>query len=263
MMADNIQDGLIILEKGKTIYANNRIAEITGYSFEELWAMDALATVAPESRENAIRQIHDIGEHPEKSGDIQMWIIRKDGERRFVYARISGVKHHDTFYNFIIFTDLTELESQCAKVGESEERFRMMADNIQDGIIIVENDKIVFSNRRFKDITGYSAEEVAKMDIHGALVLDDPVADAGIVPVTDKGMIEEIIRKVTPGSAPGEFRIWIRRKDGAHRYLQGKVTAAKHGDITSMYIITSDITDFAEREKSLRERINALQDLLH
>ena len=51
MMADNIQDGLIIMEKGKTIYANNRIAEITGYSNEEMWAMDPLAIIAPESRE--------------------------------------------------------------------------------------------------------------------------------------------------------------------------------------------------------------------
>ena len=53
MMADNIQDGLIILENGKTIYANNRIAEITGYSIKELWAMEPITIIAPESREKA------------------------------------------------------------------------------------------------------------------------------------------------------------------------------------------------------------------
>ena len=51
MMADNIQDGLIILENGKTIYANKRIAEITGYSIKELWAMKPIAIIAPEDRE--------------------------------------------------------------------------------------------------------------------------------------------------------------------------------------------------------------------
>ena len=30
-----------------------------------------------------------------------------------------------------------------------------------------------------------------------------------------------------------------------------------------IYITIADITDFAEREKALRERIDALQDLLH
>ena len=47
------------------------------------------------------------------------------------------------------------------------------------------------------------------------------------------------------------------------RYIHGKITAAEHGNITSYYITIADITDFAEREKALRERIDSLQDLLH
>jgi PAS domain S-box-containing protein len=265
MMADNIQDGLIIIENGKTIYANNRIAEITGYSLKELWAMEPITIIAPESREEAVQQFRTIKAHPDKPGHLPLWIIRKDGERRFVYARISGVRHHDSFLNFIIYTDITDLKIQEARVVESEERFRMMADNIQDGLFIIENDKIVFSNRRIKEITGYSTDEMAAMGIHGPLVTDDiqAITDSGIVPVTDRGRIEEIFRNVQPETPPGEFKIWIRRKDGMRRYIQGKITAAQHGNITSFYITISDITDFAEREKVLRERIDALQDLLH
>ncbi|MGB9177003.1 MAG: PAS domain-containing protein [Methanoregula sp.] len=266
MMADNIQDGLFIMENGKTIYANNRIAAITGYSFKELWAMEPFTIIAPESREEAVQQIRNIEAQPDKPGHFQMWIIRKDGEKRFVYARISGVRHHDSFLNFIIFTDITELKAQEARVRESEERFRMMADNIQDGLFIVENEKVVFSNRRIKEITGYSTGEIARKGLHGTLATDDvqALADSGIVPVTDRDRIEEIFRNVRPDSpGPGEFRIWIRRKDGVRRYIQGKITAAQRGDITSFFITISDITDFAERETALRERIDALQDLLH
>lgn len=266
MMADNIQDGLIILENGKTTYANNRIAEITGYSLEELWAIEPLTIIAPESREKAVQQIRDIETTPDKPSELQTWIIRKDEERRFVSARISGIRHHDTFYNFIIFTDMTELKTQEGRVIESEQRFRMMADNIQDGLFIVENDRIVFSNRRIKEITGYSFEEIAAMGFHGTLVTDNvqAIADSRIVPVTDKERIEQIFKRVSPDSpVPGEFKIWITRKDGMRRYIQGKMTAAKNGTITSYYITISDITDFAEREKTLRERIDALQDLLH
>jgi len=266
MMADNIQDGLIIMENGKTIYANNRIAEITGYSLKELWAMEPLTIIAPESRENALQQIRTLEAQPDKPGDLQTWIIRKDGKRRFVYARISGVRHQDVFYNFAIFTDITELNVQEARVRESEQRFRMMADNIQDGLFIVENDKIVFSNRRIREITGYSTDEMAAMGLHGTLATDDvqAIADSGIMPLTDKERIEEIFKNVRPGSpATGEFKIWIRRKDGVRRHIQGKMTAAQNGTITSYYITIADITDFAEREKALRERIDALQDLLH
>jgi PAS domain S-box-containing protein len=266
MMADNIRDGLIIMENGKTIYANIRIAEITGYSFEELWAMEPLTIVAPESYDNAVRQIREFEASPDKSGEMQMWIIRKDGKRRFVYNRISGVRHHGSFLNFVIFTDLTDLKAQETRLIESEQRFRMMADNIQDGLFIVENDKVVFTNRRIKEITGYTPEEMAVRGLHGTLLTDDikAIADCGIVPVTDKEMIAEIFRTVRPDSpVPGEFKIWIRRKDSVHRYIHGKITAAQSGETISYYITISDITDFAEREKNLRERIDALQDLLH
>jgi PAS domain S-box-containing protein len=266
MMADNIQDGLMILENGKTIYANKRIAEITGYSLRELWAMKPLTIIAPESYEKTVQQIRDFEDRPDKSGQFQMWIIRKDGERRFVYVRVSGLRHHDSFMNFIIFTDITDLRIQEARIVESEQRFRMMADNIQDGLIIVENEKIVFSNRRIKEISGYSMDEMAEMGLHGTLLKDDiqAIADSGVLPVTDKCRIEEIFKNVQPDSpTPGEFKIWIRRKDDMRRYIHGKITAAKNGDITSFYVTISDITDFAEREKTLRERIDALQDLLH
>jgi PAS domain S-box-containing protein len=265
MMADNIQDGLIIMENGKTIYANNRIAEITGYTHEEMEAMDPLAIIAPESRDQTELKIRDFEAHPERSSDLQMWIIRKDTKQRFVYVRLSGVKHNNKYLNFIIFTDITELKSQDARLSESEQRFRMMADNIQDGLVIVENEKIVFSNRRIKEISGYSSEEMADMGLHGLMKEDlKAMSDSGLIPVIDRHQIVEICKRVQPDSpTPGEFKVWIRRKDGKHCFIHGKITAAKHGDITSTYITIADITDFAEREKILRERIDALQDLLN
>lgn len=266
MMADNIQDGLIILENGKIVYANKRIAEISGYSIKELWAMKPMSIIAPEFREKAEEHGRLVEENPEKPRSLQVWIVRKDGERRFVHTRVSGVKHQDRFYNFVIFTDTTEQRAQEARIAESEERFRMMADNIQDGLIIVENDRIVFSNRRIKEITGYTTEEIARQGLDGTLQTDEiqDIVDSRIVPMKEKCRINEVFKGVKPDSPePCEFKVWVRRKDAMRRYIHGKITAARRGEITSYYITIADITDFAEREKVLRERIDALQDLLH
>jgi PAS domain S-box-containing protein len=266
MMAENIRDGLIIIENGKTVYTNNRISEITGYSNEELWAMNPLTIIPPDCHDEVAKHIQDIETYPDKPNDLQMWIIRRDGERRFVYLRFSAVRYSDILYNFVIFTDITELKTQEAKVRESEQRFRMMAENIQDGLIIVENEQVVFTNRRIKEIVGYTEEEMALMGLHGTIVVEDvmQIAAAGIIPHSEKTKIEEIVRSVQPDSGiAGEFSIWIRRKDGTPRLIQGKVTAARQGNVTSTYITIADITVFAEREKNLRERIDALQEILH
>jgi len=267
MMAENIRDGLIIIENGKTVYANNRISEITGYSLKELWAMNTLSVIPQECRDEVTRRIRDIESHPETPGDLQMWIIRKDGEKRFVYVRINAVRHGSVLYNFVIFTDITELKNQEARVRESEQRFRMMAENIQDGLIIVENERVVYTNHRINEISGYTDEEMMTMGLHGTIIVEDVsggMADAGLIPLSEKSKIEEIVKSVQPDSGvPGEFKIWIRRKDGVPRFIHGKVTATRHGSVTSTYITIADITVFAERENALRQRIDALQELLH
>ena len=267
MMSDNIQDGLMIMENGKITYANNRLAEITGYSLKELWAMPSTHTIiAPECHDEVTQRIQDIESNPDKPNSLQMWVIRKDRERRFVYARISGVRHNENFYNFIIFTDMTAQKAQEAQIRENEQRFRMMAENIQDGLIIVENEQIVFTNRRINEITGYSNEEMAAMGLHGTIIVEEisKISDSGMIPPSDMSRIEDLVKSVHPDSGvPGEFKIWITRKDGAQRFLQGKVTATRHKEITSTYITLTDITNFAERERNLRERIDALQELLH
>ena len=78
MMAENIHDGLIILENNKVVFVNRRIAEITGYSFEELWAMHPLSIISPEDREAAACQIQNLEKGDDGLKELQIWIVRKD-----------------------------------------------------------------------------------------------------------------------------------------------------------------------------------------
>ena len=251
MMAENIQDGLIIMENDKNVYANRRIAEITGYTYEESFGLDPMAIVAPECHDIMTRQVKDLESNPEKPGEIQVWIIRKDGERRFVYARISSVRHQDTRYNFVIFTDMTESKRQEVRLRESEERFRMMAENIQDGLIIVENGEFIYANRRVSEISGYSTEDLIKM------------GSADLVSPEDKIKMEEIIQNTHPDSrGQNEITFWINRKDGTRRCILGRVTAAAQGEKISTYVTMTDVTESAERERALRDRIASLQQLI-
>ena len=251
MMAENIHDGLIIMENDKIVFVNRRIAEITGYSFEELWKMDPLSIIDSEDQKEVTSQIKKLEKRDQGLTELRMWILRKDGQRRFTSARISAVQHADTRYAFIILTDITELKANEAALKESEQRFRMMAENIQDGLIIVENGNFVFANHRIADITGYSNEELTRMK------------SVDLVSPEDHEKIEDIVTNIRPDSEkPGEFTIWINRKNGSRRCILGRVTAALHNTTVSTYITMTDITESTEREQALRDRIAALQKFI-
>jgi PAS domain S-box-containing protein len=282
MMAENIWDGIIILEHDTVVFANRRLAEITGYTLGELQSMDTLAIFVPEDQAKIKKKFHDDDLHAPQPCDILVRIIRKDGAHRFVYIRKTVLQAEKTF-QFIIMTDVTDIKSKETELAMSEERFRMMAENIQDGLIIVEQGRIVFANRRISEITGYSDEELKEMGIYTSHTgqngrkqpeqpgkrkgMQDGMKAGGkiprIIPEEEHEMIEKIIHDAKPDSeAPVEFKVWIVRKDGTRMFTHGKVTAASHDGLVSTYIIITDITEFAKREKILQERIEILQRLI-
>ncbi len=251
MMAENIHDGLIIMENDIVVFANRRIAEITGYSFEELWKMNPLSIIDGDDQEAAASQIKNMDRKDQQLTELRIWIRRKDGERRFTSARISSVLHQDTRYVFIVLTDITEIKTHEAALKESEQRFRLMAENIQDGLIIVEDGNFVFANHRIADITGYSNKELIRMK------------SADLVSPEDHEKIEEMVKNTQPDSEkPGEFTLWITRKDGTRRCILARVTAARHHKTVSTYCTMTDITESIEREQALRDRIAALQKFI-
>lgn len=266
MMAENIRDGLIIIENGKNVYANKRVVDITGYSVKELMDIDPVLLVAPEDRRDVERRLQDVkAQRLQGFRDDSAWIVRKDGERRCVYSRITLMHHEKSSFAFVILTDVTELKAKEAALRESEQRFRMMAENIRDGLLIIENNLIVFANRRMTEISGFTQEEIAELDFRTIITSDVP-HPPGLMEAVAEGehvTIEKVLATIRPGAdMPGEAIFWIKRKDGTKRCIQGNFSAAEHGSVTSIYLTATDITSFAEKERALRDRIASLQELV-
>lgn len=59
-------------------------------------------------------------------------------------------------------TDITEKKIIEQKLKESEEMFRMIAEQILMGIAIIQDDVVKYINKQFADLLGYSVEEITK-----------------------------------------------------------------------------------------------------
>ena len=250
MMAENLRDAMLIIENGKCTFVNRSLVEITGYTFEELWTMEPAQFIAPADQE----KIEALLEKAKKPGpgmaDLQCRIRRKDGVDRNVYLRITSVQHGDIRYLFIILTDVTELISKDVALVESEQRFRIMADNIRDAVLVIENDRIVYGNRRITEITGYPLEEL--LSTNGKILS---------LPETWL-MVDELYRKSRSCTdPPATFQTRLRCKNGEKRYVYGQINSIRHGNDISTYVIITDVTTFARRELDLLNRIRALKKM--
>ena len=126
LMADNILDGLAIIEGEKIVYVNTRLCEITGYSREELMGLDNVNLIDPEIRKTFKR---DYGRHDlsRMSEEREFEIRRKDGSRVIIYNRHSHLLDdagENILYHFEIITDITDRKT-------AEERMKALNQELE------------------------------------------------------------------------------------------------------------------------------------
>lgn len=128
----------------------------------------------------------------------------------------------------------------------NEERFHNLVDNIQDGITILENGKLVYMNTRACEIFGGCPEG----DLENRL-------RKFALPEEVKRLEATVAQAVSSGVYPAELEYWIRRKDGKQRCLRERYSTSQEDGIQRTFVVTSDIT---ERVQAYRTLENAVKD---
>jgi PAS domain S-box-containing protein len=152
----------------------------------------------------------------------------------------------------VILENITAQKSAELALRASEEQFRLMAENIRDGILIKENRKVVYANQRIEEIFGYSREELAAMP------------PANIAAPEDRDRMEKTIGDfMGSGNVPSDITFWIVRRDGSRRFIYSRVTSIEHGNASIRYIVITDMTEWKNAQLALLDQLGFLQHLVN
>ena len=100
-------------------------------------------------------RLRGIGNPP----DTYTLRVKVPGEEPLFMRAFSGFVP-GTENRVVILKDLSEAVQQKKKAAESEERYRTVVENTEDGILICDEDRILFANKSFCAMTGHSREDV-------------------------------------------------------------------------------------------------------
>ena len=246
---ETLQLGLTVTDShGKIIYTNPAEAGMHGYQVEELIGKD-VRILAPREIWNPLAVEQLLKMKPWKRESIN---IRKDGSTFPVYLLSVVVPNVPGDALGIITTceDITERKQADEALRRSEEKYRTILENIEEGYFEVDvAGNFTLVNDPECQLLGYPKEELIGMN-------DRQYTDAE----NARRLYEVFNRVYRTGEPVNQLDIEVIRKDGKKRFIEISVSLIKDsvGQPTGFRGIGRDITERKRAEKEMA----ALQEQL-
>jgi|GEM_PF-2436366 len=138
------------------------------------------------------------------------------------------------------------VKSSVGQLKESQEKYRMLVEKSLDGIYIIQDNKIQFANARFQEMSGYTEEELEKMDFWEL-----------VAPESREIVKERGLKRLRGEDPPERYEFRALRKDGKVIDVEALATGIEY---EGKRAIQGYIRDITERKK-LREKLAGLYEL--
>lgn len=147
--------------------------------------------------------------------------------------------------------DITERKRMEEELKQSEEKYRLLIESIQEGVFVIQDAKMVFVNKAIAAISGYSIEEIIGMDFHSFVAPED------LEMVQDR-----YYRRQRGEDVSSEYEFHVLRKDGEKTLVNMSVGIVTYlGRVASMGIL-KDITEQKRAEKLIKESEEKYRNLV-
>jgi PAS domain S-box-containing protein len=257
VLANSLPEVIFDIDLAFNITYTNLIAsKIFGYTTEEFRdGMNIFQFISLDDKETVLKQTKQIfrGDYIKP---LILNLMRKDGTSFFanVYAnrifrdnRVIGVR--------CIIHDITEMKTTQEKIIESEEKYRLLSENAQDLIMVIDNHlKIDYVNEKaHKRLMGYSSE-----DLLGKKALD-------LIHPDDRELVIKALK-----DRYKSIEVRIKNNKGEYIWMETTADYYKNPDGKNYVLtITRDISErkeaaqkLVESERKYKELANSLPEII-
>ena len=229
---------------GLHTFSNQAVRSFLGYEPHEIIGKSAFKFIHPEDQNRIQKMVQQAVNH--KKGwqiDKIRW-LHQDGGIRHVESRAEPIL--DANGNMAGFQgidrDVTEREHAVETLRESEEKYRFLVENANDAIFIAQDEAVKFPNPKSEEMTGYSAEELAKMPFINLIYPDDRDM-----------VLDRHKRRLSGETLPETYDFRIINKAGETLWVDLNTGAISWGGRPATLNLLRDITQQKQLEAQLQQ----------
>ncbi|MHA1728662.1 MAG: PAS domain S-box protein, partial [Promethearchaeota archaeon] len=242
--------GIMIHQDHHIIYVNKAAADIYEHSIEEIlnWKKYELSDkyIHPNDRDFVDEQGRK--KQSGEKGYITNYILRiipNPGKVKWLEIYSKTIIYRRKTASLVTIIDITERKKTEEKLKESEEKFRIIADQSLIGIIINQSDRIVYVNDVISEITGISKNKLLSVPFSEFMNLVHPDDLTQI--------IKFISRREQGNKNPTQFELRFKKKSGEYIWVQQYSRPIPFQGEIAVQTVLIDIDDRKKVEERLKE----------
>lgn len=247
-LLENIDDCYYELDlAGKFTFFNDSLCRLHGRTREEMMGMDYRQYTDEETAKKLFEAYSDVYLTGNPAKGFGWWVTTKDGNKR--YLEISASLRKDSSGNPIgfkgIIHDITERKHMEESLRLSQEKYRNILENIEDGYYEVDlAGNFTFFNDALCEITGCSKQEL--LGRNNRQFIDQKTA---------KEIYAMFNNVYTTGKPSKGFDWQMTRQDGTKRYVEASASLRRDasGKAIGFRGIIRDITERRQAQEALKE----------
>lgn len=136
-----------------------------------------------------------------------------------------------------------EVQKRTRELEESRRNYQILFEEISDGCFVNKGGKIVFANKAFCEMHGYSLEELIGKECRQLIAEDS------------RSMVMEHFKKQIKGEIPYHQYIYCRQDKQGQRFpTENKVKLIEYNGEPAVLGLCSDITERIEMEEKIRQQ---------
>ncbi|MFX0065010.1 MAG: PAS domain S-box protein [Candidatus Hermodarchaeota archaeon] len=239
--------GIMILQDGRFVFVNQALAKMSGFTVEELLKLspDEVQTLVHlEDRPLVFSRMEDRLEGKPVPAQYQYRGVRKNGSVFWVEAAVTLVEYKDRPAVQATILDITEQKKFEENLRESEEKYRTLIEKSLQGILIFQNDRIVFAHAPNKQITDYNLKEMIGLSFNEFQVIIHP---------EDRAMAAKRFKeRLTGNLEPSAYEYRGLRKDGTIYWVEVASNVIQYQGDPAVQVVFKNITERKQAEQLLR-----------
>ncbi len=243
LLVDNATEAIGVIQDGRIAYVNGRLAQVAGYSSEELASsVSFLDFLHPDDRERMSGHYARVMAGEEAPSTYQFRFLTKAGETGWAEANVALVPWNGKPAALCLMDIITERRKVEEELQRREHYFRALLETSSEGILVLERDgKVQYASPGAVRILQTDSDRVGE-SVFGPIHPDDI------------GVAAEALELCAATREPLMAELRARHRDGSWRVIEARLSnllddPAVNGVLVNM----RDVTERSRAQRALEE----------